>query len=199
MLVRRATASIGSVGAVAALVLLSGPAWADETPAPEPVVVDDSGLADNPECTLVTAPPGEPTDGASEEPSGEVTAEPGETVTPEAVADTSAEPTQDPTDEPTPDPTDEPTPDPTDEPTPDATDDPGEEPSGNPRPTSYYVCMAAGAGAGGGAESSGEFTGGAGTTTLPFSGAPVGRYAATGLGLVLAGAGTVLVARRRAS
>jgi hypothetical protein len=38
---------------------------------------------------------------------------------------------------------------------------------------------------------------GSGTAELPFSGSPVTRYAETGLALVLAGAGTVLLAGRR--
>ena len=42
-------------------------------------------------------------------------------------------------------------------------------------------------------------TQGAGAPELPFSGAPVGRYAETGLALVLAGTGTVLLVRRRTS
>ena len=181
MRVRRA---LTVTGAVAALVLLGGPAWADETPSPAATdgVVDPAG---NPDCFLVP-PTGEP----SEEPTAEPTVE----VTAEATADPTDEPTTDPsalpTDEPTGTPADEPTADPTDLPT----DEPTPDPDPSATPEGQYVCLAY---TGGPAE--GGPTLGSGTAELPFSGAPVGRYAATGLALVLAGSGVVLVARRRAA
>jgi hypothetical protein len=201
MRVRRAATV---TGAVAALVLLGGPSWADETPAPEPTEhsIDDSGLEGDPGCYFVPTP--------TDEPTGEVTAEPGESVTPEPAEggsggsadeptdqpteDPGAEPTDAATDEPTLEPTEEPTGEPSDEPTGEPTDEPTEDPGG------YYVCMTpgtAGEGPLAGSESGGDPTLGSGTPQLPFSGAPVGRYAATGFALVLGGAATVLVARRR--
>ena len=194
MRVRRA---VTVTGAVAALVLLGAPAWADETPSPSAteVVVDGSGTevppADDPSCSFVAVGSAEPSAEATD-----VSAEP----TDDATVDPTDEPTVDPTDEATVDPTDEPTVDPTDEPTVDPTDeptvDPTDAPTGTPDPTGYWVCASAGQAGG---EGSQEPTLGSGTAQLPFSGAPVGRYAATGLALVLAGGGTVLLARRRST
>jgi hypothetical protein len=177
MRVRRVLAVTGTT---ALLVLLGGPAFAEETPF-------------GPDCTFVTAPPdgetGEPvpeqTDEATEEPGGEVTAEPAESVTPEPAGATE-EPGEEPTAEPTVEPTDEPSPDPTD------------VPGAEPTPSGYYVCLAEeGPLEGVSGPRSGGVTGGGGAAQLPFSGVPVGSYAATGLGLLVAGAATVLVARRQ--
>ena len=77
-------------------------------------------------------------------------------------------------------------------------DEPTDQPSEGP--DGYWACMTPGTAAEGPlAGESGDPTLGSGTATpqLPFSGAPVGRYAATGFALLLGGAGTVLVARRR--
>jgi hypothetical protein len=179
MRVRRA---LTVTGAIASLVLLGGPAWADETPAPAgDGVVDPAG---NPDCFL--APPtgatGEPTDAATDEPTADPTDGP--------TADPTAEPTDDVTAEPTDTPTDEPTADPTDVPT----EDPAPDPDPSATPDERYVCLSFTE-----APAEGGPTLGSGTPELPFSGAPVGRYAATGLALVLAGSGVVLVARRRAA
>jgi hypothetical protein len=177
-------------GAVASLVLLGGPAWADETPAPTSTsdgVVDPAG---NPDCFLVPGATDEPT----VEPTDEVTDEP----TAEPTDEATDEPTDVPTDGATGEPTDVATGDPgdvaTDEPTPDPTDDATPDPDPSATPDGQYVCLAY-------TESPAEGgpTFGSGTAQLPFSGAPVGRYAATGLALVLAGSGIVLVARRRAA
>jgi hypothetical protein len=181
MRVRRA---LTITGAVASLVLLGGPAWADETPTPAATegVLDPAG---NPDCFLVP-------------PSGEATAEPTDDVTAEPTDEPTADPTDEPTAEPTGDVTGEPTVEPTDEPTVDPSDVPTEDPTPDPDPSAtpdgQYVCLAY---TGGPAE--GGPTLGSGTAELPFSGAPVGRYAATGLALVLAGGAAVLVARRRAA
>lgn len=181
MRVRRA---VTVSGAVAALVLLGGPAWADETPSPA-ATSDTLDPAGNPDCFLVPdatdTPVAEPTDAATDEP------------------------TADPTDPATTDPTDAPTSDVTDGPTADATDgataDPTDAPTAEPTdtttasaPGSHEVCLAYTDGV---PDTTGGPTLGSGTAQLPFSGAPVGRYAATGLALVLAGAGTVVLAGRR--
>jgi hypothetical protein len=157
-------------GAVASLVLLGGTAWADETPAPASTSDGAVDPAGSPDCFLVPGPSDEPT----VDPTDEATVDPTTDPTDEATTD----PTDEPTGEPTVDPSDVPTPDP--------------DPSGTP--DSQYVCLAY---TGGPAE--GGPTLGSGTAELPFSGAPVGWYAATGLALVLAGSGVVLVARRRAA
>jgi hypothetical protein len=201
MQVRRAATV---TGAVAALVLLGAPAWADESPSPDPspVVIDDGGLEGDPACYFVPTP--------TDQPTGEVTAEPGESVTPEpgdggTGESGSGETTEEPTGEPTDEPTVEPTLDPTDEPTVEPTVEPTDEPTGEPTddPGGYYVCATPaipGEGPLAGEASGGDTpTLGSGTATpqLPFSGAPVGHYAASGFALVLGGAGIVLVARRR--
>jgi hypothetical protein len=185
------------LGTSALLVLLGGPAFADDPP------VDG-------ECSFVTLPPAEatdePVDEPTTEPTDQPTTEPGETVTAEpgggdagqsGAGEATGEPTLEATDEPTGNPTDEPTLEPTEEPTDEPTADPTEEPG--PEPTGYYVCVTPEAAGGPLAGEQGDPTLGSGDPQLPFSGAPVGRYLATGLGLVLAGTGTVLVARRRVS
>jgi hypothetical protein len=211
MRVRRVAGGlITGTAALTGVLLLAGPASADDpTPDPTPITIDDGGLidpGDGGQCFFVTPGPDETpveeTEEPAPDPSDVVTAEPGETVTPEPgvteepATEVTEEPAAEVTDEPTPDVTDEPTPDVTDEPTPDVTDVP------TPEPTGSYVCLAytdgplaSGSGATGGAgEASGDATG-----ELPFGGAPLGQYLATGLGLLLAGTGTVLVARRRTS
>ena len=162
MRVRRAAVT----GAVAALVLLGGSSWADETPGPDP--------AGNGDCFVVPD--------ATDEPTAEVTDEPTSEPTSEPTAEVTDEPTPEVTEEPAPEVTEEPTPDVTEEPTPDAT------------PGTHVVCLAYTDGT----PESGPTLGG-GSAQLPFSGAPVGRYAVTGLALVLAGAGSVLLARRRST
>ena len=192
---RTATASLVTAVAAAGLLALAGPALA-ETPDPSPAATD-GGVVDpagNPDCFLVTPgpdttdePTSDVTDEPTDEPTDEVTSDPGETVTPEpgvtdeATSDVTDEPTSDVTDEPTDEPTAEPTTEPTEDPSPDAT------------PTPYYVCLAYT-----GPEAAGvPPTQGGGTPQLPFSGAPVGHIAETGLALVLAGTGAVLLATRR--
>jgi hypothetical protein len=187
MRVRRA---LTVTGAVASLVLLGGTAWADETPAPASTSDGAVDPAGSPDCFLVPGPSDEPT----VDPTDVATVDP----TDDPTVDPTDEATVDPTDDPTVDPTDGATSDPTDEPTGEPTVDPSDVPTPDPDPSgtpdSQYVCLAY---TGGPAE--GGPTLGSGTAELPFSGAPVGRYAATGLALVLAGSGVVLVARRRAA
>jgi hypothetical protein len=165
----------------------------------------------NGQCFFVTpAPdesPGDATDEPVPDPTDEVTAEPGETVAPEpeataeATGSTTDGATDTATDEPTGDPaTDEPTPEPTDQPTDEPTAAPTDEPTGDPtpEPTGSYVCLAY---TDGPLASGSGITGGAGDArgVLPFGGAPVARHLATGIGLLVAGTGTVLVARRRSA
>ncbi|MDP9182154.1 MAG: hypothetical protein M3P04_05195 [Actinomycetota bacterium] len=205
--------SVRRVGAVAGislgLALLGGPAWADQTPSPEPVGqgIDDSGMVTEPYCYE------EP---VGEEPSGDgtVTAEPdpGDGGTVDPTEEPPVEATTDPTDEPPVDPTEEPSPDPgttidpSEEPAPTADPDPtGDpeptivpEPTGAPEPTggTRTVCVVAtDAQAGEGDPTLGEGT--ANTSQLAFSGAPVTMLAVTGLALVGAGSLVVVVARRR--
>jgi hypothetical protein len=199
---RTACASFVTALAAGGLLVLAGPALA-ETPDPTPASSDDGGVVDpagNPDCFLVTPSPDstdeptaepsdQPSDEPTDEPTGEVTAEPGATITPEPGT----------TDEATPDVTDEPTDGATDEPTSEPTSDPTDEPTDGPTvdatPTPYYVCLAYTGPLAGGVPP----TQGGGAPQLPFSGAPVGRYAETGLALLLAGTGTVLLAARRRS
>jgi LPXTG-motif cell wall-anchored protein len=132
---------------------------------------------------------------------GTVTAEP--EPTDEPPVEVTEEPTEEPTDEPTGEPGPEATgdPDPTGDPEPTLDPEPtGEpDPSGDPEPTDgpMWVCTGVLA-----------FTGGEGgvekdTTTLavpdalPRTGAPVGTLAATGLLMIVGGAGSVVLARRR--
>lgn len=178
MRVRRA---VTVTGAVAALVLLGAPAWADQTPSPSSTS-DSVDPAGNPDCFLVPDATDQPVAQPTDEPTDAVTDQPTADPTDQATLDPTDAPTADPTDAPTADPTDAPTADPTDAPTPDAT------------PGSHEVCLAYTDAVPG---TTGGPTLGSGTPQLPFSGAPVGRYAATGLALVLAGAASVLLAGRK--
>lgn len=170
MQVRRAAAVTGTV---AALVLLGGPVWADD-----PVEGDPYCFSASP------VPVEEPSEEATAAVTDEAAPEPTEEATPEPGVEASAEPTDATSEEPTqaPDPTLDP--------------DPSADPDATEDPVSYIVC-ASGASAGGLGE--GEPTLGSGATELPTTGAPVGRYAATGFALVLAGAGTVLLVGRRSA
>lgn len=200
MRVRRA---VTVTGAVAALVLLGGPAWADQTPSPAAtVVVDDNGMGppstDDPSCTFFPSgsaePSADPTDAATTVPTEEPTAQPTDAATDAATDAPTDTPTDGPTDAATVAPTDEPTAEPTDVATEEPTDAPTADATGTPGPGGYWVCASGGLAGGLG---SGDPTLDPGAPQLPFSGAPLGRYAATGLALVLAGGGTVLLARRR--
>jgi LPXTG-motif cell wall-anchored protein len=155
-------------GLALGLVLATGPAWADE-PTPDPA------------CTTYPADPGD----------GEVTPEPGDgevTAEPGPVEETPVEEPQ-PSEEPAP--SEEPSPDP--EPTLDPSAEPTEEPS--PEPSEFIVCMYAAEGtpevqdSGGGA--------GAAAEQLPRTGTHSVDLVGLGSGLVLLGAGAVVVGRRR--
>ena len=84
---------VGAVGTSALLVLLGAPAWADETPGPDPspVVADPSSdPATDPNCQLVPGEGDTPTD------DGSVTAEPEPTDEPTAEPTLDPEPTEEP-------------------------------------------------------------------------------------------------------
>jgi hypothetical protein len=187
MRVRR-TATV--LGLSTGLLLVGGPAWADDVPPP----------TDDPSCSVVY-----PGDGgtASADPgggevTGEPTADPTDQPTDEPTVDPTVDPTDQPTDEPTVDPTVDPTDQATDEPTVDPTVDPTDQPTDEPTtdPGPVYVCMAAdGVGS--------EFTGGSGTVekaatpaALPFTGAPVAGTALLGLTLLVGGTAVVVGVRK---
>jgi len=185
----------GAFATTTFLVLMSGSAWADESPSPDPTpVVEQTPVPDpaNPGCFFVDPGGDTPTD------DGTVTPEPEPTDVPPVEGsgepDPGSEPTDAPTDEPTDVPTDEPTDVPTDEPTDVPTDEPTDEPTDAGDPT--YVCLAytTGAADGGVAETP---TLGSGAVDLPRTGGSVNVLAATGLLLVASGASFVVASRRR--
>jgi hypothetical protein len=180
MRVRR-TATV--LGLSTGLLLVGGPAWADDVPSP----------TDEPSCSLVF--PGDGGTASAEPGGGEVTGEPTDVATDtptDQPTDTATDtPTDVATDTPTDQPTDTPTDAATDTPTDVATDQPTDEPTTDPSPV--YVCMAAGGALGS------DFTGGSGAVektatpaALPFTGGPFAGTALLGLTLLVGGTAVVV-------